>query len=193
LIWANPGSTLVEVLDPATYDLLAQSATFGFPQSTTLVTVPASGTVLLRVYATGCPDESCIDAPATPYSLWAYTISRAPEQGPVLIAVGDTITDAIDPIGDIDEFEFDGLQGETLEAYFQAPNGTQGWTFTLALVDPLDGSVLGSVTTLNATAQLDDLTTGSITLPRDDRYRVRVSAPDGAEAVGPYRFRVRRP
>ena len=48
------------------------------------------------------------------YTLWVRRVDPLPENRPSLIAVGDTITEAIDPIGDEDNYRFVAQEGELL-------------------------------------------------------------------------------
>lgn len=50
--------------------------------------------------------------PVGPYRLWGYKVDSMPERRPSLVAVGDTIHEAIDHIGDLDVFRFQAVAGQ---------------------------------------------------------------------------------
>lgn len=117
-------------------------------------------------------------------------INRAPEQGSAIVVLGDTIAETIDPVGDVDEFTLTGVQGQRIEVYFQTPNGTCCFEpLVLELMDPSSDAVLGSLSSRNPTANLEDQSTGVVALPRTGDYRLRVRGGTDRYGTGAYRFR----
>jgi hypothetical protein len=145
--------------------------------------VPASGVIRIRVQSVGGFLGS--------YWLTTQLLNRAPESRPALFAIGDTVADAVRPGPDIDEYVFDGTAGQSVDLFFQTPNGlTEPGTLEIDLIDLATNAVLATLTSSNSTANLEDISRRGIVLPSTGSYRVRVQSVDGAFAEGDYRFRV---
>jgi hypothetical protein len=123
-----------------------------------------------------------------PYEFTVYPIDRAPEHVSASIEIGDTIRgERIDRPGDIDEFVFQGNEGERLGLYLSSPN------VGLVLVVEEDGT---GQWIRGIAADSVDPTDGHFVLPLTGMYRIRVqhgnpfqNSPDG---VGEYEFAVYR-
>jgi hypothetical protein len=173
-----------EALVPATKDTIRTISSFGSRESTGRFLVPASGDLLIRV---SDPRRG-----TGPYDVQVFPINRAPELTSPVYAVGDTVRDEpIDALGaDIDEYHFTGAAGQRLVAHFQTPLGVQNPGLILELLAPVTQQVLGSLISILPTANLDDRTTGVITLPVSGQYLIRVRGVDDRSSAGPYRFSI---
>jgi hypothetical protein len=116
-----------------------------------------------------------------------HAIDRAPETLGATVTLGTTKDgEAIDLEGDIDEFSFSGTAGQSVSATIEAPFAFEGAYVELAIIDPSNGSVLGTAQTWDATVA----STGSIVLPATRTYRVRVAPVEDTRGKGGYRFLV---
>lgn len=177
------GSMRLEVYDSTTQDTVRTAESAGYLQSTGRIFLPGSGTLGVRV--TGVPG---------PYWFAVFPINRAPEVVPADVGIGDTVGgERLEPVGDIDEFFFVGSAGQNVTVYFQTPQGVTEYPgVVLEVVDTSSNAVLGSVSSINPTANLEDLSTGKITLPYSGTFLIRVQGgSDRAGATfGDYRFRI---
>jgi hypothetical protein len=122
-----------------------------------------------------------------PYRFLVYPIDRAPEGTPGTVAVRDTVAEAIDAVGDIDEFTFDGSAGQELEVNLQILDGLS----SNLLLEVWQGESRYAAASTRVQGALDDNGTGRFTLPVAGTYTVRLSSADrGApdSATGHYRF-----
>lgn len=124
-----------------------------------------------------------------PYRFLVYPIRRAPEGAPGTVAIGDTVAEAIDAVGDIDEFTFDGTAGQQVNVNLQILDGlSSGVTLQVWHGEEHQASVQTKVQ-----GALDDNGTGRFTLPATGKYTVRLySVEEGApdSAAGHYRFEI---
>jgi uncharacterized protein YjdB len=102
--------------------------------------------------------------------------------------VGDTVQDELRPAGDVDDIRFDGQAGQEINVYFQAMSGADNQYLSLILYDP-QGQQLGSTTSEGTDQTLEAQGFGSIRLPRDGSYILRVKGYQGTEQ-GAYRIHV---
>ena len=184
-----PYSIQAELLEP-TGDRRQRSAFLGGARRALgRFRIPASGQLRLQFYeATVQPCPSSF-ASTGPYEFGLEPIDRAPE------TIGTTPSrnvvvsgEAVDEIGDIDEFTFAGAAGEVIQVFFNTPFGM----FPPALLEVVapSGDVLGSVSSGNAAPELDDQTTGPITLPVAGTYTVRVSGDIESTSNSGYEFMI---
>ena len=150
--------------------------------STGRVVLTRTGTYLVRLGSTGSGETG------GPYRLRLDVVNRAPEEGPASLALGAVASDAIDGVGDVDEFTFTGRSGQEMNLMVQLQSGmSAGLNVELLRGEALVASLgIDSVTT-----SLDDRGTGRIALPADGEYRVRVYGPAAGTrsgATGRYRF-----
>ena len=188
LTWINdPQSTAfsggaLAILDSATGAVLEGTQSFGGTQPTRVAIVPASGVVRIRVQSRSLPGG---------YRMTTQLLDRAPESRPALFALGDTVADAVRPGPDVDDFVFSGTAGQSVDLFFQTPQGlTEPGTLELELIDLATNAVIATLTSDNPTAHLEDINRRGIVLPSTGSYRVRAQSVDGAFAEGDYRFRV---
>jgi len=188
LTWINDPQSMafsggaLAILDSATGAVLQGTRSFGGLQPTRVAVVPSSGVVRIRVQSLSLPGG---------YWLTTQLLDRAPESRPALFALGDTVVEALRPGPDIDDFVVQGTAGQSVDLFFQTPNGlTEPGTLVLDLIDLTTNEVLATLTSNNPTANLEDINRRGIVLPSTGSYRVRVQSVDGAFAEGDYRFRV---
>jgi hypothetical protein len=128
------------------------------------------------------------------YRLHAYRLQRAPETENPVVSIGDTLaTEELDPLGDIDEFTFQGNTGQHLSVYFQGIAAPSDWGFQLVVTDLTSDSAIAVGWTGTSQPNLSDRTTGRFTLKHNGMYMMRISAENGgrlAAEVGAYRFLV---
>jgi len=151
--------------------------------------MPASGRVTLR--ATGVQDGRGGDS--GPYRLYAYPVNPAPEHLPAAITPGDTISgEAIDHLGDLDDFTFAATQGQQFDVFFQASGVPRFATLTLLVLRPDSSPVSQQVFGYGGDSSLLIRSTGRFTAPVTGTYTVQVQAlPDQLPpAIGAYRFLV---
>ncbi len=187
----------LDVLHPTTNELLASAAAGIYGRSfdvTGRVQIPPEGQLRLRVHETWV-------GPITTggYTVLPFRIDPSPEVLDSRVILDSLIEgEAIDPLGDIDEFLFAGTAGQRIEVFMQQQ--TWEWMsseFVLEVVDPVSGDVLGSETTGN-TYHFDmihpDHSTGPITLPSTGDYIIRMRGETDVTGaswdVGPYHFLV---
>jgi hypothetical protein len=120
-------------------------------------------------------------------------INRAPETRAAAFTLGDTVADAIDPPVDIDEFNFNGVAGQSVDIFLQAPQGLASPYFSgieLDLIDQTTGALVATLTTHAYTANFEDINTRGVVLPSTGSYLVRVQSTPDLLADGNYRFRI---
>lgn len=195
----SASSTQIDVLDE-TGTLLAHAVSDPtnpglLPASTGDAVIPASGVVTLRVSGLRVgtvPSEG-------PYEFVANAVNLAPEQVPALVTVGDTVSgEAIDFVGDIDDFTFQGDTGTIYSVVVQATgSGNDHVDLTLGRADTAMTFGVASSTD-GDTGLMPPGTAGQVsqrfTLPAPGPYRIRVRGANDRVLtdVGPYRFLVYR-
>jgi hypothetical protein len=193
------GGLRVDVLNPQTGDSLATTWSFGFLESTGRFFLPESGEAVVQVHEPrfSCSKWNCNPSFGFigPYRLVTYAIDRAPESIGSTVALGDTISgEAIDMIGDVDEFTFEGLAGQRLVAHFRAKNAGSFGALVLEFIDPTTGDVLAHVKSwsdFGGEFEKSD----SFQLPATRQYLIRVHGQeayrgDSTRGEGAYRFLV---
>jgi hypothetical protein len=154
------------------------------------VTVPAAGSVGIRVYEprtySGALRENGLGY-AGPYAVAVHAINRAPEAlGPAVTLGTLNVGEAIELAGDVDEFTFSGTAGQVVTGRITAPLAFDGGEVVLQIVRASDGSVLGSATTPDAR----EGSTGPVQLPAGGTYLARVQGADDTRGRGGYRFTI---
>ena len=124
------------------------------------------------------------------FRLFVYPVDEAPESRPVRFLMGDTVTESLETLADIDTFVVAGSAGQAAVAYAEALNGSSPGILSLG-VETLTG--VGSAP---GDTDLQQASTGGFLLPASRDYRVTVqSARDfntGYQQYrGPYRFQLR--
>src|SRR6266700_1053245 len=81
------------------------------------------------------------------YRLWFYRFSFGPEVVRDTFAIGDTVSgEAIDPPGDIDQFQFHGLKGQHVNIALQGLAAPSGGGFQAFITGPTGYSIVFSGT-----------------------------------------------
>jgi hypothetical protein len=104
-----------------------------------------------------------------PYRLITVPIDPLPEGRPPQIAIGDVVTESIDPVGDRDEYQFTYSAGDLIEIH-----GSGGSFF---FDDPSGQSMPGFADHLGTS-------TGRFTLPSSGTYRLTVGGASGGQDLG---------
>lgn len=141
------------------------------------VMIPADGTLRFRIY----PYSSILGS----YTIVAHQIDRAPEVASSALVLGDTVTtEAIDPVGDVDEFTVAGAAGQMVTLTISFPAAFDLARGVAELVDPSTQQVLGSVIGHDGMPEQS----APITLPATETYTVRVRGELDTEGHGAYRL-----
>ncbi len=126
------------------------------------------------------------------YKAYAWPFDPAPESALSNILLGETVTDAIDPPGDVDEFSFSAAAGRRVAVYLAHPGAEPptAW-FSLDLVAP-DGTLLSNPSSSIGLAAGTGLTKyADYDLPQTGSYTLRVRwAPNHPADTTPYRLLV---
>ncbi len=189
----------VRARNPANDDSLAgtvgQSERFTGP-----FTVPPGGQVKITVYEPAsffrlCSDATCGSAFrfVGPYGLKVVSVNRAPESAAAAYTVGDTLRgEAIETIGDFDEFTSPGTPGEPLAVFFRMtapPVGPAGYGLTIEIINPATGDTLAGRGVQTFGQQFWQV--GSFNVPAGGSFviRVRGTGTFGEGLMtGPYEF-----
>lgn len=180
----SSGAGALAILDSASGAILAGTPSYGGAETTQRATIPASGVVRIRTQG--------LRSMTGGYWFVVLPLNRAPETRSPAFALGDTVAEAIQPLVDIDEYTFDGTAGQSVDIFFQAPNGTSTSFNGLALdlIDVASGAVLATVITRDYTANLEDISQRGVVLPSTGSYLVRVHSVANGYTDGNYRFRI---
>ncbi|HEU5466419.1 MAG TPA: hypothetical protein VFU75_05980 [Gemmatimonadales bacterium] len=147
--------------------------------------LPGTGQVTLRV--DGVRDGRGGDA--GPYVLYAYPVNPNPEHLPIAITLGDTVTgEAIDHVGDLDQFTFTATAGQLFNGFLQASGAAPSAQITLQVLGPDSTAASGVANSTGADVTLLDQVTGRFQAPATGTYTVRVSGAN--QDAGPYRFAI---
>jgi len=183
-------SLVVRLVDAATGQLVAQAATNQTAARVFTGRIRLTpGKYLVRIDAT----DYYQDRPILrgPYRLWFYRFSFGPEMVRDTFAIGDTVSgEAIDPPGDIDQFQFHGLKGQHVNIALQGLAAPSGGGFQAFITGPTGYSIVFSGT---SAAALGDHQTLRVDLPATGWYEVDVSGAGWSDELaerGPYRFAV---
>ncbi len=129
-----------------------------------------------------------------PYRLVVKRINFAPEKVPRLVVPNVTVSgEAIDHVGDVDDFAFYAAAGDEFNLFFQSLSSSPGTAFSAELYR---GAV--KLQGLTSGALLDTVlrshVSGRFAPAGPDTFGIRVTAPDGAGGLprGPYRFQLYR-
>ncbi|HTK55725.1 MAG TPA: hypothetical protein VL295_02795 [Gemmatimonadales bacterium] len=169
-------------------------AVSGFPGDTVLTDIqggrihlPADGIYQVRVNSgrNGCFGWGGFDPYTGPFALVVAEIDPAPESASASLTAGDTVTaEAIDQVGDIDEFTIHGAPGSMVIFHFRTLGDML--RFEVPGAEYFQYSMAGDTSWL-------DRTSGRITLPESGEVTVTFSGfSDGpGGSTGPYQFFVR--
>lgn len=180
----------VQLVDATTKDVLSYTSNQANPGEYTplgRITLPPSRRLMLRVQERGGRPQV---ARTAPYTLIVYAINRRPETLPVGFAIGDTVSgELIDPVEDIDEFEFTGVQGERLLALVTAAVGSAK-DLAFQVFEASTGRLVAAARVDHPNGELGLDRSQPFTLPSTGKYLVRVQWPFAN--VGAYKFLMQR-
>ena len=216
-VTATPGQTLtvlfgtnapccnlypyVFVFDPVTGDTLASNVGQG-QRLAGPFSVPSGGVVAVAVLEqTRRTLRECYDATCGgtfgytgAYWLQVVAVNRAPETASATYVLGDTVSsEAVFPVGDIDEFTLTATPGAVLSAWYRlrADAVPAGSLMTMVVVDPATGAVLAGSGAAVSGSSPSFFGPGSFTVPASGTVVLRFMGygPFG-EGVGtaPYEF-----
>lgn len=160
----------------------------GFGQSGAILLRPGTYTLRVQGYSIFGDDRSPF---VGRYRVWLYKFRFEPEVAPDTIAIGDTITEALDPPGDVDVFRFFGRRGDHLNLALEGQGAPTAGGFGAYVFGPSNQflSVVYSPTTPDS---LGSHETGRIDLT-DGLYHITVSggsSPPQLFEEGSYRFAI---
>ncbi len=145
-------------------------------------------TVRIRVRA-----GTLVGAFPAPYKLQLFPIDSQPERVAAQLILNDTIRgEAIEPLGDIDDYVFEGPRGQQVNVFFQAQSGTASDSLLAVLMDASGRVLAGPVRSVGTDTALTRQASGRVTLPADGTYRIRVLGQRDTTGgdLGAYRLRV---
>jgi hypothetical protein len=154
-----------------------------FEGNTWLFTAPTTGTHHFRLVATGDWSGS--------YRFVITPRVRAPEGVPAVIAVGDTIAEAIGSMGDIDEYTIALTAGSEI-VFAVATDETWPMGLRMSLAAPVFGALFNESLS-GPIPTLDLVGSAAYEVAVSGIWTVRVSAPWGTsrvDATGGYRFQI---
>ena len=124
---------------------------------------------------------------ATRFRILVYEVATAPEGRARRFTFGDTVTEILDPIADVDEFVASGQAGQEIAGIIYGLDAGTVGQLRLNVTDPTSGDQIGFS---NAAPTGIEFSTGRFTLPgtRDYHFTVRGLA-FGSRYSGRYRFR----
>jgi hypothetical protein len=124
------------------------------------------------------------------YRFQLRRINRAPEGVPAVVRSGDTVSaEAIDHVGDIDEFTLVGSPGQEFNVFFQALSGSSATRLGLEAIDS-GGQLLAVAQSGGGDPGLLGQATGRLQLPGGGPVRLRVFGVSNRSLAdrGAYRF-----
>lgn len=124
------------------------------------------------------------------YRIAAFDLSDGTELAPASIAIGDTVTTDLSPLGDVDRFTLAGTQGDSLNLMFQGLAAPSSGGFQAAVLDSA-GTILFGLGSGTSTAALSDHQTGYHHLPYTGTFIVWVATGNNgshASEQGGYRI-----
>lgn len=187
----------LRVTDPATGELLGETISIRTDQrlegqSTERIVLPRTDTYTISVGGAPSGTDRNGHSSSGAYRFFIYPVKRQPESLAASVELGEVITgEAIDEVGDVDEFTFAGVEGQELSFFFRRLH-YDGFQLQLTVLAP-DGRVLASRTSLLPDLSLEDNGTRRIILPETGEYIVRIeSSRVGGFAVtsGAYEFEI---
>lgn len=151
--------------------------------------VVPSGDWVLEVRGTETAYRGYVGA----YEVSLNEILETPEGRPSTVAVGDSVTETIEPLGDVDQYLLTASQGDHIEVTFTALGPPVGSTLALEVGVP-GASPLGATGSVAVAGSPIAQSTSRITLRVAGPYAIRVAGANSANSIehGAYRFSVRR-
>lgn len=122
-----------------------------------------------------------------PYQLWLHRLNRRPETAPQVLTIGDTITEQLDVVGDIDEYRFTVPAGQQL-----VYNLAIETALPKGIRVELDGqTILDPEITNTAVPTLNTLGSGIWFAPNAGEHTLRVTGPSQTtKALGTTTYRL---
>lgn len=201
-----PPYTTIRILHSDTQDTLSGTVTQG-ERVLGPIMVPSTGRVRIAVFEPASFVRFCYDATCAgifrllgPYGFRVIAINRAPENTAASYTVGDTVRgEAIDPLGDVDEFMAVGTPGERLTPEFRltADPVPFGGLISLHIVDPASGVILAGGGAAVFRSDPAFFSPGTFIVPSSGAFIVRMQSggfalPEMEHGTAPYEFVVRR-
>ncbi len=176
----------LDALEPGTPDTLRTGRT----GATGVVVVPPSGQFRLRTYEprllVSADRVTSVFHFTGPYTLQVRPLNRAPETLPSAVTRGaHVVGESIDYFGDVDEFSFDAVAGDTASVTLDNFQSFGEMRLLLDLLSPT-GTVLASTNTVSGSPN----TTPTVTLPVTGSYLIRVRNSNDQAGTGVYDFTV---
>lgn len=170
------GTISITVLDSASSAVVVTATSTGTAEAGSRFTLPA-GRMIVRVKSTGTTGG---------YRFAVHAIATAPESGEGPFSVRQWAAGNLVPYYDVDEYVFDGVEGQEVKLYLSVDVG-------LPLVEAtLRGPVAGAPEIVIARNWLFAGETQPVRLPATGRYTLTVSTPEPVDArrAAPYRVMV---
>ncbi len=130
-------------------------------------------------------DHDSAETVPLPFQVQLRTVNRGPENGPVTLVAGDTLeSEAIDFVGDIDEFEVTVQAGDEYNLAVQQPGGSPSIDLIGTAVEPWR-----QVLSPGGDALLGPRSTGRFTVTATGLLHLRVESQSADNFLrGPYRL-----
>ena len=135
-------------------------------------TLPTTGHYRVRIRSS---TTVRLDATAVPYRFQAYVVDTLPEHTSPQLTLGDTISESIDHVGDIDSYTISAAPG-TLLNLFVAPDSSTPNSVIIHVRNPASAVPLVQFW-VNAGARLLDNPSGTFVVPASGTVSVRVEEP----------------
>jgi hypothetical protein len=183
---------MVELIDSTGTTVAVTNVSLANDVGVSGVVTLAPGRYTLRADPTRAQDRSLMTGS---YSIWLYRFRIGPEAAPDTIAIGDTVSEASTPPGDVDTYRFFATNHTHVTMALQGISGQPGADFFLGLATPARVPV-ASVASPPSAASLDEHQTSRVDLPVSGWYRLTafyrsVPAAPGFTDPGVYRFVVK--
>ena len=127
-------------------------------------------------------------AAATQYRFRVHQVNVAPESHAARFTIGDTVSESLDPIADVDEFIAAGQAAQEIAGVVYGLSAATPSGLEVSVKHPTTGNVIAS-TVATAGASPQSITTGRFTLPVTGDYHFVVRGLSGTRYGGPYTFR----
>lgn len=121
------------------------------------------------------------------FRLFVYRIHEEPESRATRFAIGDTVTETLETLADIDTFVVSGTAGQEVVGYAEPLDGHRPGIVSV------DIESLANVLGMSGDSDLQQSSTGRFVLPATRDYGVKVHSGNGGSGWyrGPYRFQLR--
>jgi len=158
--------------------------------------LPADGRYRVRVQSGSGTPQPFPNLYVGNYRLEVFKIDRAPEHASATVVPGDTIiTEAIEHVGDIDEFQITANAGEEWVVFYQATNGLRSNALFCELLTPdYMVQISGLLSFGSDSFKLLQKGLGRYLIPISGTYTVRVRGQSDRAGLnrGPYRLFIQK-